>query len=585
MTVVPRSEYPRPDFERKHWQTLNGEWEFLFDEKNEIEDSKDFFCRKFNEKIIVPFCYQSKISGIREEKDCDVVWYRRDFWIERNVLNKRSLLLKFGAVDYEAKVWLNGQYLGEHEGGYTPFSFDISNIVNEGDNRLVVKVSDINNTDKPRGKQSWIGKKFNCWYTPVTGIWQPVWLEYAGKTYLERVKITPDVNTLTASFDLFISTKSSVTVRLEAYITIDGERCSLGIQQVPCINGYGRAVLCFRDYDIRRDLILWTPEKPNLIDVNITVYDGYDNDEVHTYFGLRSIGTNKGMFTLNGNPYFQRLVLDQGYWEESLLTPPTDEAIIQDIKLTKMMGFNGVRKHQKIEDPRYYYWADKLGLLVWGEMPSCYEFNDNAISRTSNELSEFIFRDYNHPCIVMWVPLNESWGVRNIQTNIIQQNYARMLYYQIKAMDPVRLVSSNDGWEQITETDILAIHDYMLFPNNINKYENMKSVIDGEVQGRYLLAEGSEYQDQPVMMTEFGGIAFNDGNIDNWGYYGKVNDIEDFCNRLKPVTSYLLNSRKFAGFCYTQFADVMQETNGLLTADRKPKIELKKLYEIFTGLC
>lgn len=582
MILVPRKEYPRPDFERKQWQTLNGEWEFLFDEKNEIEDKQKFFSCEYTHKIIVPFCYQSSLSEIGEKRDCDVVWYRRSFEIQHDTLENRSLLLNFGAVDYEAKVWLNGEYLGKHEGGHTPFSFNISHVVRDGNNQLVVKATDYDNTDKPRGKQTWTGEKFGCWYTPTTGIWQSVWMEYAGRTFVERVKLTPDLDTLTAMCDLFLSSNNAVMVQLEAHLTVDGEYRSLGRQQVVCRNGYGRAVICFSDFDVRRDVILWAPEHPNLVDVDITVFDGFQNDEVHTYFGMRNIGTQDGLFMLNGDTYYQRLVLDQGYWKDSLLTPPSDEAIIQDIKLTKELGFNGARKHQKIEDPRYYYWADKLGLLVWGELPSCYDFNDRAVFRASDELSEFIRRDYNHPCIVTWVPLNESWGVRHIQTNVIQQNYARMLLYQIKALDPVRLVSANDGWEQVTETDIFTVHDYSLFPDNTDKYDNMDQEFKSAIQGRMLFAKGNHYRGQPVMMTEYGGIAYSDGNNDSWGYFGKVKNDEEFLARLEPVTSFLLSSRKFSGFCYTQLTDVMQEVNGLLTEERKPKLSIEQLQRIFS---
>ena len=305
------------------------------------------------------------------------------------------------------------------------------------------------------------------------------------------------------------------------------------------------------------------------------------SDEVATYFGMRSIGYSNGQILLNGSVFYQRLILDQGYWPESLLTPPSDEAIRKDILLTKEMGFNGARKHQKIEDPRYYYWADRLGLIVWGELPSAYEFNDRAVEASARELLRFVERDYNHPSIVTWVPVNESWGVRQILDNAQQQDYCRMLTYLIRALDPVRLVSSNDGWEQVSETDLCAVHDYALFPSTIGKYDDMEALCDGYAESRCLFAAGSEYQGQPVLLTEYGGIAFEKEEEKGWGYYGKVKNEEEFLERLKPVTEFLIRSGKFSGFCYTQLTDVMQEVNGLLFEDRTPKISPEKLRAVF----
>jgi len=245
------------------------------------------------------------------------------------------------------------------------------------------------------------------------------------------------------------------------------------------------------------------------------------------------------------------------------------------------MGFNGARKHQKIEDPRYYYWADKLGLLVWGELPSAYEFNDNAIHNSTKELMEFVNRDYNHPSIVIWVPINESWGVRNIQVNKQQQDYARMLTYLLKSLDPLRLVSSNDGWEQVSETDICAIHDYGLLPNIIPKYDDMKEIYSGLAERRMMFAENNSYQGQPTMLTEYGGIAFKKEGEEGWGYYHKASDVDDFLARLTPITHFLIKNKRYNGFCYTQLTDVMQEVNGLLTEDRKPKVSVEKLREVF----
>lgn len=569
--IIPRPEFPRPDFIRKNWVNLNGEWDFSFD------------TNVFDKKITVPFCYQAKMSGIHDTTDHDVVWYRKTFEINTEDLKTQNLLLKFGAVDYEAHIIINDSFIGSHIGGHTPFEFDITHAVQNGKNTIAVKVFDYKNTDKPRGKQTWTGEKFSCWYTPTTGIWQTVWLEYVGKTYLKRVKITPNVKDLLAQCEFFISSHEKTMLRVSASITINDQEHTIANQQIVCIDAYCKAIFAFEDFDLRRDCLLWSPENPNLIDVHITVGDDKTADVVQTYFGMRSIEYQKNYFTLNGEPYYQRLVLDQGYWTESLLTPPSDDAIIKDIQMTKDMGFNGARKHQKVEDPRYYYWADKMGLLVWGELPSSYRFNDNAIYNSSKELFEFVERDYNHPCIVVWVPLNESWGVRNIQVNVQQQNYARMLTYLLKSLDSLRFVSSNDGWEQISQTDICAIHDYALLPNTIEKYDNMQALLSSIAERRMIFAENNEYQNQPTMLTEYGGIAFKKEEETGWGYYNKVCNADEFLARLTPITHFLIQSRNFQGFCYTQLTDVMQEVNGLLTEDRKPKIAIEKLKEIFSA--
>lgn len=577
--TIPRSEFPRPDFVRSQWEPLNGTWEFSFEEP------------VFDREILVPFCYQSEKSGIGEMEDHKTVWYRRKVALEKEKLKGKHLLLKFGAVDSEARVWINGQYAGEHRGGYSSFEMDITSFVKAGENVICVQATDDTNADKPRGKQSWTGEKFGCWYTPCTGIWQSVWLEYVGRVHLERVKFTPDLSELNGLCEVFLSETEDTLVEVTA--TAQEGNIYLGSQRLLCRHGYGKTTLTFPDYDIRRDDLLWTPDNPNLIDVRIRVFSGGSlcgensredksetADEVAAYFGMRSIAYSNGRISLNGNVFYQRLILDQGYWPDSILTPPSDEAIRKDILMTKEMGFNGARKHQKIEDPRYYYWADKLGLLVWGELPSAYEFNDRAVEASARELTRFVERDYNHPCIVTWVPVNESWGVRQILENTQQQDYCRMLTYLLRALDPVRLISSNDGWEQVNETDICAVHDYALFPSTVGKYDDMEALCDGYAESRYLFAAGNEYQGQPVILTEYGGIAF-EKEEKGWGYYGKVKNEEEFLERLQPITEFLIRSGKFSGFCYTQLTDVMQEVNGLLCEDRTPKVPAEKLKEIF----
>lgn len=569
--------FPRPDFKRKKWKSLNGQWEFDFDwdESVRIEEGLN---KSYEHEITVPFCYQSNRSGIGIQKDCPVVWYRKTFILEKE---NDTVLLKFGAVDYKAQIWVNGMFIGSHEGGYSSFEFDITEELICGENHIVVRVEDGNEADKPRGKQTWTGENFGCWYTPVTGIWQSVWLEFVPQVYLQRIKITPDLTSLSALCELFLSSRKKVECAIHSYMESNGQIIDFGRQYFYCDEGYGKAVIAFRDFDLRRDAIYWSPEHPNLISVDIELSTDTDKDQVSTYFGMRSISVQGNKILLNQEEYFQRLVLDQGYWEDTILTPPSQEAIIKDISLIKQMGFNGVRKHQKIEDPLFYYYADRMGLLVWGELPSSYEYNDNMICRSEEEMMRFLERDFNHPSIVVWVPVNESWGVRDILENVAQQNYTKGMLYLIKAMDKTRLVSANDGWEQVEGTDICTIHDYIYTQKSMGKYENMKEILNGSVETRMIFACNNRYQGQPIVLSEYGGIAFDDEQGGSWGYLEKVGSEEEFMARLAPVTAEIIHSRKFAGFCYTQLTDVMQEVNGLLKIDRTPKVSVERLKSVF----
>ncbi len=563
-------DYPRPDFVRQDWQSLNGQWDFSFETDN------------LRDKIQVPFVYQSKASGIGITQDHECVWYRRSFSVDKQKLSGRKLLLKFGAVDYEARVFVNGVRAAIHVGGHTSFSVDITDFVHHGENELKVQVLDGNETDKPRGKQTWTGEPFGCWYTPTTGIWQDVWLEYAGEVCIDRIKITPKLNEGLAVCEVFVSSNEVCTLHIEAVANSarSGRLLELGRQTLSCKNGYGKCVIAFPDMDHCRDEFIWFPDIPNLIYVEACLQGGHgEEDRVTTYFGMRSAEFRGNKFYLNGQATYQRLVLDQGYWPDTLLTPPSTEAIIEDIRLTKEMGFNGARKHQKIEDPRYYYWADRMGLLVWAELPSCYMFTDNTIRRSMEELREFVERDYNHPCIITWVPMNESWGARLIRTDKQQQAFSDAMIFMLKAMDPTRPVSGNDGWEQTNNTDIMALHDYTLMPSTIHRYENVENIINSAAELRPALAEGHSYQGQPVLMTEYGGVAFDRG--DGWGYYNAARSEEEFLERIRPITEFLIKSENFAGFCYTQLTDVMQEKNGLLDENRQPKVEAQKLRGIF----
>jgi len=407
-TNIPRPEYPRPDFQRDEWLNLNGEWEFEFDDDNIGQSIKWYESGGFSNKIVVPFCYQSELSGVNSREMHKYLWYKKEFDLPDEFSGKR-VLLNFGAVDYVAKVWLNNQFVCMHKGGYTPFKADITDLLVRGKNKIVVKAEDNYDCVQPRGKQYWKEKPERCWYTPSSGIWQTVWLETVGEVYIDKIRLTPDIDKRNVLLETFLDREPG-WMQLCIDISYQGKRINTIVKDVK--DRISKVTIDIREEDYIDEIHHWTPESPNLYDIDISlIKNDQVIDRIHSYFGMRKISVEGDTLMLNNKPYYMKLILDQGYWPESLLTPPSDEAIRFDIEMTKKFGFNGARKHQKIEDPRYYYWADKLGLLVWGEMPSAYLYNAEEIENITSELIQFINRDYNHPSIVFWVPLNESWGL------------------------------------------------------------------------------------------------------------------------------------------------------------------------------
>lgn len=576
-TNIPRPEYPRPDFERAEWLNLNGEWEFEFDDMNIGENECWFRNKEFSRKIVVPFCYQCESSGIKDKGMHEILWYKRSFDLPAGFNGKR-ILLNFGAVDYAAKVWVNGEYAGGHKGGYTPFKIDITRFVKESDNVIVLKAEDRYDCTQPRGKQYWKEKPDRCWYTATSGIWQTVWLETVGQLCIDKIRLSPDIDNRNVLAEIFLEKQPEQT---EIQIEVNFKGKLIRILNTGLNDRITRLTIDVQEEDYIDEIHYWTPEKPNLYDIKLTLLkEGRQVDSISSYFGMRKISVRGDNIVLNNKSYYQKLILDQGYWPESLLTPPSDEAIVFDIEMTKKFGFNGARKHQKIEDPRYYYWADRLGLIVWGEMPSGYWFNAEEIENVTKEWIEFINRDYNHPCIVTWVPLNESWGVRNIYTDVEQQNFARSLYFITKAMDGTRLVSTNDGWEQV-KSDICAIHDYIAWGEDfVRKYQDKERILGLGAVSRMLYAQDTKYDGQPILVTEYGGIAFESDIKENWGYNGAVKDEESFLKRYSGITGAIRSTSYICGYCYTQLTDVMQEINGLMTADRKAKVDVDAVRNI-----
>lgn len=582
-----RKEYPRPQLKRNNWKNLNGKWKFEFDDKNEgrsLEWHKD--PSKLTKEINVPFAYQTELSGIHESSFHDFVWYQREFSVPEN-WKDQQVIIHFGAVDYRSWVYINGELVGDHEGGHVSFSFNITDHLNFKNDRVTVRVEDPSVDETfPRGKQFWQEDSESIWYTRTTGIWQTVWLEAVDPVHYSMIRFTPDIDNgdIHVEFEVDGDYEGK---QVEIDIEFKGQKIVKDVITLHekytkrSINLFNQKV--FRT-SFHHDGWCWTPENPNLFDCQLVIKDAKKTyDLVESYFGMRKVHTEHGMVYLNNKPYYQKLVLDQGYWPEGLLTAPSDEDFKKDIELAKEMGFNGCRKHQKTEDPRFFYWADKLGFLVWAECASNISYSEKAVARLTKEWIEIINRDYNHPSIISWVPLNESWGMPYIGKNKQQQSHSLGMYHLVKSLDITRPVISNDGWEQ-TVTDICAIHNY----NHGGKEETRKQeefrrsirtkerILKSQPAKRSIYSEGFKHLGEPIMLTEFGGIGFKVGGDPGWGYTS-VSGVDEFVFDYKRVMEDVYNSEIIHGYCYTQLTDVEQEINGLLTYDRKPKCSLEEI--------
>jgi beta-galactosidase/beta-glucuronidase len=594
---TPRREYPRPQLRRERWTNLNGEWGFAFDDGDvgltrgwhrTTAEGLGAGGPPFDRRIVVPYAYQAPLSGIGDQSFHDVVWYAREFEAPQMDPDGR-LLLHFGAVDYRTTVWVNGVQVAWHEGGHTPFSADITHALEEEGNVVIVRAEDPSeDVTIPRGKQYWREKSEGIFYTRTTGIWQTVWLEPVSERRIGSLCMTPDVDAASVNVEVTVEGfEPGLTLRL--IVALGGERVlddQLGAlsplveRRLPLV-GRGEApdTPHFSGWP---GLALWSPESPSLYDLRLELLDvgGAVLDAVESYFGMRKVETRGGKVYLNNKPYYQRLVLDQGYFPHGLLTAPTDENLRKDVKLAKEMGFSGARKHQKVEDPRWLYWADTLGLLVWGEMANAYQYSPEYVRRMTSEWQEVIRRDYNHPCVIAWVPVNESWGVPRLATDPAQVEHLLSLYHLTRSLDRSRLVVSNDGWEH-TVTDLCTIHDYGDAEALRRNHATLESSLASEPAGRPIYAPGHGYRGEPILVTEFGGIAFKNDE-EGWGY-ATVASGEEFLESYEALISALLENDGVVGFCYTQLTDVEQEINGLLTYDRKPKVEPARIREITTG--
>lgn len=576
-----RNEYPRPQLQRKDWFTLNGEWDFCFDDKDEgllkqYKNGKNGFDKKIN----VPFSYQYPLSGIDDKSVHEIVWYKREFEITDT---KKNYLLCFNGVDYFCDVYLNGIHIRSHEGGYSYFDVDVTKYLKKGKNLLVLRVYDPEWGDIPRGKQSWKGKAFACWYVPTTGIWKSVWMECFDKDYVSERTLFTDIDQGIVYGE--ISTKYSLADTLQITISSDG------IQRTKATFSINEGKVKYT-VDVKNGgdvwkFALWSPETPNLYDIEYAISkNGKVLDKITSRFGMRKISIDEnGQICLNNCPYYQRLILDQGYFGEGGLTAKSAEQIKESIVTMKKMGFNGARKHQKIEDPYYYYYAEELGFLTWLEMPSAYEYTKREIQSLSSQLIEAVNQNCSFTSIVTYVPLNESWGVDAVVSDKYQQEFAKSVYHLVKSLDSTRLVCTNDGWENVSESDIVTIHDYCSKSDKYPPYYFDKEKIDAiSPAGRKVICDGNHYCNQPLIFSEYGGIAYaKDANGENWGYGAGAKTQEELLERIKDLTENLKGTF-FQGFCYTQFTDVQQEVNGLCDEELNPKFETETLKNIFENL-
>ncbi len=593
--TIPRSEYPRPQFARSDWLCLNGEWQFEIDQGDSGLD-RGLLQRDLNSRIVVPFCPESKLSGIENLDYLNAVWYRRQVTIPAAWAG-RDVLLHFQAVDYDATVWVNGMEVGRHRGGFSPFTCNLRGVASAGDDiTMVVRARDSHVPPQPRGKQAREYGPEGAIYVRTTGIWQTVWLEPVPEVALRRPRITPDV--------------ANHAIRLEQPITQNQP----GTYLVATLKDEAGAVVSARvaaDMDLspRLDLVippdrvrLWSIEDPHLYTLDITLFDADDQviDQASSYAGLRSITISGKAIRINGKPVFQRLVLDQGYYPDGILTAPSEDDLVKDIELSMQAGFNGARLHQKVFEERFLYHADRMGYIVWGEFP---DWGCGGMGRQNDEHQkpgadyitqwlEVLERDYSHPSIVGWCPLNETW--QSILDRItVLDDVTRGMFLATKAMDTTRPVLDASGYShRVPEADVYDSHDYTQNPDifaqrhagSADGHPYVNDAHTWDVPARFLGNPdwSLPYGGQPYFVSEFGGIWWNpdvrEGEV-SWGYGDRPTSIEAFYDRFERLCAVLLNDPSMFGYCYTQLTDVYQEQNGIYRFDRRLKFDMKRIRE------
>jgi hypothetical protein len=586
--ALPRPEYPRPQFERRDWLCLNGPWQFEID-AGDSGLERGLLQRPLQGTITVPFCPESVLSGIGNTDFLNAVWYRREVVLPPQWSGKR-VLLHFQAVDYDATVWVNGVELARHRGGFTPITCDLTGVAAPGETAvIVVRARDDHRLAKPRGKQVREYANHNCDYTRTTGIWQTVWLEPAGMVYFKRPRITPDVTRSLFRLELPLSANlpgATVTAVLtDEQGEISRASFALGMESTPRL-----------DLPIpagRRKL--WEPGSPFLygLDFTLTAPTGEVIDSAHSYAGLRAIAIDGLKVLLNGKSVFQRLVLDQGYYADGILTAPSDAALIEDIELSMQAGFNGARLHQKVFEERFLYHADRLGYLVWGEFPDWGVGGFGPMPEHQRPTATFITqwleeleRDYSHPAIIGWCPLNETWQALTDQITALDEVTWGM-FLATKAADQTRPVLDTSGYShRVPQADICDCHDYEQNPEKFAK--NHAGTREGKpfVNRGFPMPEWEfsiPYRGQPFFVSEFGGIWWNPrvaAGEYSWGYGERVRSLDEWYTRFEGLCNALLDDPSMFGYCYTQLTDVFQEQNGLYFFNREAKFDLARLKAI-----
>jgi len=570
MEKIYRLEHPKPQFERATWQNLNGMWDF------EIDNGRSGEARglhlpeaKLGMKINVPFAPECELSGIGHKDFMRGVWYQKKVTLTQEQCDGR-IFLHFGACDYETYLYVNGQKVGYHKGGFVSFKMEITDYVVAGENTVTVCAHD-DSTDPmiPRGKQCGVYYSRGCQYTRTTGIWQTVWLEFTPKDHIKYFKF--DTNTEQCKVTVTVDLEGKQDLALVA--TYEGKPMG----QAKLAEACGQVVVTL---DLA-EKHLWELGRGRLYDLELS----FGEDKVKSYFGLRTICFEGMKFMFNGRSVFQRLILDQGFYPDGVLTAPSDEALAKDIDLSMAMGFNGARAHEKIFEERWLYHADKKGYLVWGEYPNWgldYTYQE-AIYSILPEWIEEINRDRNHPCIIGWAPFNETWDKNKRAQN---DDVIRQIYRVTKAIDPSRPCIDTSGNFHV-ETDIYDVHDYNQDPVTFKEHYDLL-MTEGKVyevfdkpQLHKLRYEGRQaYPGKlPVFVSEYGGIRWapqerkDEKRQGSWGYGKDPEDYEDFKNRYKGLCDALLDNDQMFGLCYTQLTDVEQEQNGLYTYQREPKFD------------
>ena len=586
--TLPRPEHPRPQLFRPAWSSLNGEWGFKIDSGDSgLHRGWALDHGQIDDRILVPFCPESPLSGIGETDFMKVVWYHREFDVPGRWKDRR-VLLHFGAVDWSCRVWVNGIEVGQHQGGSASFSLDITDALGGiNHHHVVVRAEDdVRSGLQPAVKQSLLHQSFAASYTRTTGIWQSVWLEAVPATRLDSLQIVPDWPA-----GRFVIVPRFATLdaphTLRCSVSSDGEE----VVRVEGVAGDGLPIVV--DLPSPRS---WSPDDPHLYDLRFELLCGSETvDTVESYAGLRQFSVEGDRFLLNGKPLFLRLILDQGFYPDGLWTAPSDDALRADIERAQALGFNGARLHQKVFEERFHYWADRLGYLTWGEFPDWgldgmnffppredAVHQERALDNHLREWCEVVERDRNHPSIILWTPFNEA--NRRKGRERLYDRTIRKVYALTKALDPSRPVHDASGWTHV-KTDVYSVHDYEQDPARFQEtYANGPCDV-GATREQFGGEAGADYAGEPYVVDEYGGTWWKEGADQDasWGYGERPKDVEEALSRIIALTAILLENPRVAGFCYTQLTDIEQEENGLYTYARELKFDAKRLRAAFAA--